>query len=356
METPIKHVGVAKSGSLKDTINDYHNKIFANRRTGKTKHLLNEALLHQNVYLPSSKQTGFLTTRPLVFLEAFEQLLATGQFSSEWLNVPDEKGLIYECIIPLYEQTVKKVTIHVFLTTGVILFKGVEHDSWPRKYLPGILNTINNVISNHTSDLESEIVSYASVIQPENETNPTNQIRDETLTQADSHDINSALDALNEDINEITDLVNGKLSETENDQILIKTTEIRANSPDFILATPPENPITTTPVNNNAENSNKIKNREHSNNFSNSETQKSTALPELETQLKGLWAENKNLRIALDTVDNGLQNANKTLRSIQDSMIAQKETFESMLQAFDKKFDVKLETFVSAINGSIDKK
>ena len=361
METPIKQVGVAKSGLLKDTLNCYHNKIFINRRTGKTKHLLNEALLHQNVYLPSSKQTGFLTSRPLKFLEAFEQVLTSGQFSSEWLNVPDDKGLYYECIIPLYEQTVKKVTIHVFLTTGVILFKGSEHDSWPRKYLPEILDTINNVCSsNNASELDSEIISTASPAELGNSTCPADQIYDENITHTESHGINLAMTTINEDVAEITAIVNENPKESENDQISMKVSQILVGSPDFIPATPPvSSPKITIPAiaaDINVEHSEKIKNTEDSQYLSNSAARNITGLPELESQLKGLWAENKNLRTALATVDNGLQNVNKTLCSIQDSMTSQKNTFESMLQTFDKKFDMKLETFMSAMSDSVDKK
>ena len=372
MEIPIKCVGVAKSGQLKENIHKYHSKIFENKRSGKTKHLLNEELLHQNVYLPSSKQTGFLTSRPLIFLEAFEQLLATGQFSSEWLNVPDDKGLYFECIIPLYEQTVKKVTIHVYLSTGVILFKGTDHDAWPRKYLPQILDAVNEISSSgDIKNFESQIILNTPAMPAETETIPVCQMPAETETipacqinnanattsDITQHEIDMTIATVSDDMDElnvILDSAPDKLSEADPP---IENTLVQADSPDFLLPTPPVTEVKSqmnTKLNSkiNYNTSNTAPN--HNDHHNGSESY--IGIPELEIQLKGLWAENKNVRTAVSTLDNGLQNVNKTLGGIQDALTEQKDKFDNMLVAFDKKFDIKLETFISAMNDSMDKK
>ena len=90
------------------------------------------------------KISGFQTERPLVWLTALETLIRQHQIPCASFNNPDLNGIFIETQIFLYEKGNNILAIHIYHSTGILLFKGPAYKSWIEKYMNELCNNVNN--------------------------------------------------------------------------------------------------------------------------------------------------------------------------------------------------------------------
>ena len=125
--------------------NLYYSEI-TSRRSGKTVDLLTDDI-SLGSYQPSSFISGYQTEYPLLWLEAFESFFSQTFFNILWLNYADESGKFFESVIQLHNSKgIKTFTIHIYLSTGVVLFKGKCQNAWLDSYFRQIQKSYQNLL------------------------------------------------------------------------------------------------------------------------------------------------------------------------------------------------------------------
>ena len=158
---------VPKSKSCLEEPDKYQQIINTKNRSGKTLELLNEKLLTHNICKDQAKTSGFLTERPLLWLVAFETLIKEYELPHASFNNPNETGTFFETQISFFESGNKVVTAHIYLSTGVILFKGQAHKTWSEKYMDTLYHSVNELSMN--SPNKTDIASDENQINSANE-------------------------------------------------------------------------------------------------------------------------------------------------------------------------------------------
>ena len=109
---------------VNDEIEKYNVKIDISKRTGKAKELEPHSI-NLGHYYPSAKACGFTSDKVIDWIRAIEKYYDESEdLKCEWIKVTNQQNLYSEVQIQVQKLGVKCVTIHVFLTTGVILVKG----------------------------------------------------------------------------------------------------------------------------------------------------------------------------------------------------------------------------------------
>lgn len=144
---------VKKVKSVQDEYDCYIQRIDPKRRTGKAKDLPYE-ILNYDIYDPQAHMVGFTTDRPLKWLTAFElRYTNSDKLSVEWYNIKNSEKLVKECQLYISNSTNNKcITIHVYLTTGVISFKGSHYRNIAYEF-PHLLLFVNG--SNSSCEIKS---------------------------------------------------------------------------------------------------------------------------------------------------------------------------------------------------------
>ena len=114
----------------------------ATKRTGKTKELTEQ--ITTSLYAGSAKTSGFVTSSPILWLETFEKYYLSGPLTCYWLNIENKDGKYCESQLYLHNALgIKCLTIHVYITTGVILAKGSLWRAWANLEFPALYSMIS---------------------------------------------------------------------------------------------------------------------------------------------------------------------------------------------------------------------
>ena len=130
---------------IEEEADKYNIDVKLDKRSGKAVQLkLDE--VNTSLYADSAKTSGLATLRPVEYLKVFERYYE--KIGYHWLNKENKDNKYNESQIFLLDnEGVKYLTIHVFLSTGVILVKGHFHKEWAIYEFPVIRDIINNVDS-----------------------------------------------------------------------------------------------------------------------------------------------------------------------------------------------------------------
>ncbi len=110
---------------LEDELEKYNIKIDISKRSGKAKEL-EPHTINLGHYYPSAKTCGFTSDKLIDWVRVFEKYYdESADLKCEWVKVANQQNRYSEIQIQVQKSgEVKWVTIHIFLTTGVILVKG----------------------------------------------------------------------------------------------------------------------------------------------------------------------------------------------------------------------------------------
>ena len=112
---------------------------------------------HQNsssLYSKSAKTCGFTTKDPVIWIRAFERYYEQQtKLKCEWNKVSNQNQQYSELQLFVHNQAGSKcITIHIYLTTGVILIKGNFWRQWAENEFAIFKTVIDNVDKDNNAD------------------------------------------------------------------------------------------------------------------------------------------------------------------------------------------------------------
>ena len=84
-----------KQVNVQDEREKYEFTVNPAKRSGKAQQL-QEEVITTSLYLPTAKCSGFATSQPILWLEAFEKLYTNSNSFVHWVNTEDKNGKFYE--------------------------------------------------------------------------------------------------------------------------------------------------------------------------------------------------------------------------------------------------------------------
>ena len=140
-------------GLIDEETDRYTIKVDPNKRTGKTKDL-EENIIDVSLYSESAKTCGFTTKDPLIWIQAFERYYEQQtKLKCEWNKVSNQNQQYSELQLFVHNQTGSKcITIHIYLTTGVILIKGSLWKQWAENEFAIFKAVIDNFDKDENGD------------------------------------------------------------------------------------------------------------------------------------------------------------------------------------------------------------
>ena len=153
----------AKNNLVSDEINLYHTVVIS-KNSGKTSDLLTDDI-STGSYLPKARTSGLISNNPIIWAQAFEHYLDPSVFTCQWANYFDNSNKVFEIQIRVYDKNdTKPLTIHIYLTTGVILIKGKLHATWSNQHFQHIQLIYINLISTKLATMHSVSTPITSPI------------------------------------------------------------------------------------------------------------------------------------------------------------------------------------------------
>ena len=391
--TDVAKIGISKCKSVTEELNLYVQTTQPSKRTGKTVELLEETP-SLGTYKPNAHTCGFKTARPITWLQAFEQYIHPSILTATWTNYRDEKGLFFETQIHVYNRGQKTVTIHVYLSTGIIIFKGLDHLQWVAQHFPKIQAEFRIIVDDSASNCPN-ITTNETSSSIESNTNrssdyPNCDITNETTaiilpTTEEIIIMDSSADMSQSTQDQYTPSADGGLIDPVGSTLQPTPSIIKSDAEEITNIDSPADMIdpvcgtlqlTPSIVESDAEESNSgtsilpspptVDSEQHPNtpNKSTTKPPDQSKIPtlskheseneDLKKQLNALWSDNKKLRSALQTVDIGVKNVTQQLLSVQQSVQQQSTTLENVITAIETKFDAKISTFMEATIASMD--
>ena len=152
---------LSKIKPISDELNLYHTNI-TSKRSGKTVDLLIDEI-SKGSYNPSTLTCGLKTDYPLHWLQAFELFFDPALFTFSWFNFLDDSGKVFESQIHLYcTSNQKSLTVHIYLSTGVVLIKGKGYSEWVSAYFHEIKKIYNDILISHKTNLMDATNNFQS--------------------------------------------------------------------------------------------------------------------------------------------------------------------------------------------------
>ena len=143
----------AKTKPILDEKELYHLAVIS-KNSGKTCDLLFDEV-STGSYKPNALTSGFISINPIIWVRSFENYLNPSVFVCQWYNYIDKSGKVFEIQIHIFDHTKKSVTIHIFLTTGVILIKGRDHIEWCKSHFRNLHRYYMNLLSDEIATMSS---------------------------------------------------------------------------------------------------------------------------------------------------------------------------------------------------------
>ena len=302
-----------------------------------------------------------------MWIRALETIVEHHQIPSAFFNNPNDQGIFTERQIFLYKKGNKILTIHIYLSTGIILFKGAEYSSWIEKYMEELIRIVNNFSPLNPPFNEKINSPQASKSANISEASPQFSKLD-TISSSPEKDnaesINITTQTPVETEPKSSDIIE-PVTPSQPSPIIISELSMNDkretavdidNSPDYI---PSSQPVTGIHVlsNNLEEKSISPSNQPVcSNNYKTSSPKNSENLSIISEQLQTLWSANKKTNTGMEVLSNGIKNTSKTISQVQDSMQSHTERLENLINRLSCDFDTKLETFMLSIESTINKK
>ena len=298
-----------------------------------------------------------------------------------WFNSENSEKTYTECQITIYQHSIKFVTVQIFLSTGVVLFKGPAHHSWPTRHITIIKNMISELDDNELTTLQanklvatklatSDETALRVILTSDDETpnnSPGNGHKDlfESNFQADSAQISP---------------ISLETNASTHTKIVSPVDMTVQTSCSNTVVVVPESPLASLPLDSNAndgdpelssvqvpspiamsemgfsdaENKNKGTKDKTPPKILNSTPNQD--LLDIKSQFEGLWSENRRLNIALDNISNGVKNITSSIADFQKLVNSQNTKMEQTFKAIELKFDNKLKCFMEAYEATVDKK
>ena len=92
-----------KQVKIQDEREKYEFIVNPAKKSGKAQQL-QEGVITTSLYLATTKCSGFATSQPILWLEAFEKLYTNSNSFVHWLNTEDKNGKFCESQIYLYNR------------------------------------------------------------------------------------------------------------------------------------------------------------------------------------------------------------------------------------------------------------
>ena len=398
-----------KKRLISETADEYHHNILR-PRSGKTEQLLIDVITDEP-YLNSAFTSGLKTDYPFLWLRALEEALdfATAD-NVVWYNTFDDNDKIFECQIQFHQNTNRIATIHVYLTTGVLLIKGKNRNTIIANFFPLLKDFYEKLVVNSKLALDPDTVQLpVSPIQTSAvHTNSTPQIgilnptlvtsstscQNEDFSHQDEDSISILQEipadcpdnaALLENIDDFSvagifnssaDLFASTLLQSSDETPSICSVESALHEMTYVAAThttpvgafPATTvpPVYTTSANTQttwstsltmsssiycAPSSNDI-NVPH---MSSTPVQ-SQAIPESNNQVMFLLKENKKIRASFENIQNGISNVTSQLSNFRTILTDKTTEFTDGLSKLENRFDEKISAFESLLNDNWHKK
>ena len=121
------------------------------------------------------------------------------------MNFENKDGVYFENQIFVFNNHgTKCLTIHVYLTTGVILIKGLSHKEWATYEFPKVLDLINESISEETNLPTTEFLDSINDMKSHTKSNNNRKSNDHATTnrndgtqdETDEDDLFSSVESL----------------------------------------------------------------------------------------------------------------------------------------------------------------
>lgn len=271
---------MSKRTKVEDELEKYNVKIDISKRTGKAKEL-EPHTINLGHYSPSAKTCGFTSDKLVDWVCAFEKYYDESEdLKCEWIKVANQQNIYSEIQIQIQKLGgVKCVTIHIFLTIGIILVKGNYWKQWAQFEF----ELFRKMVCGEDQEV--------STIQG-NKLYPPNQdfLTDGKTGGKEQQQLGSTTSALNDG------KIEGKEQQPVNTTVVVEEQEIA---------------------------------REESPNTGGKE-------------IDSLYAENSKLKESVMILEKSLTNITKAFDVIRDSLSNQEVKIRNQLSQLDQKFDDKL--------------
>lgn len=116
-----------------------------------------------------AKKCSFITTRPLIWAKTVEQHLRETEnpyYSSKYTS---EDGLYIEYTLYNDKTRDKKLTINIYVKTGVVLIQGEHYQFWAEKVFPILKDQVENYVVrrtfNHMGSLWNENITLKATLR-----------------------------------------------------------------------------------------------------------------------------------------------------------------------------------------------
>eukprot|EP00112_Aurelia_sp_Birch-Aquarium-sp1_P018694 Seg4498.2 transcript_id=Seg4498.2/GoldUCD/mRNA.D3Y31 product="hypothetical protein" protein_id=Seg4498.2/GoldUCD/D3Y31 len=145
--------------NVEEELDKYKVKVDATKRTGKARELENHKI-DLGLYSTSAKTCGFATENPVDWVLLFEKFYATHeQIKCDWKRISNQDGKYTEIQLFVTNGKAEKyITVHIHMTTGVVLIKGNFWKQWATLEFACFKRLIENKIDNEEAGVDIEEV------------------------------------------------------------------------------------------------------------------------------------------------------------------------------------------------------